>query len=78
MAVAWALRDPRITSALMGTSSIQQLDETVAALDQLEFSAEELAEIDRHAIDAGVNLWRPPAAPVLDRQNAPATGGGTA
>ena len=78
MAVSWALRDQRITSALMGTSSIEQLDETVAALDHLEFSADELTAIDQHATDAGVNLWRPPSAPVLHSQQAARAAAGTA
>jgi L-glyceraldehyde 3-phosphate reductase len=63
MAIAWALRDPRVTSALVGASSVTQLEQNVAALDTLEFSDAELAEIDRHAIDSGINLWEPPAAP---------------
>jgi L-glyceraldehyde 3-phosphate reductase len=57
MAVAWVLRDPRVTSALIGASSVRQLEQTVAALERLDFSAEELAEIDRHAVDSGINLW---------------------
>jgi L-glyceraldehyde 3-phosphate reductase len=57
MAVAWTLRDPRITSALAGASSVQQLEENVAAVDRLVFTDEELAEIDRHATDSGINLW---------------------
>jgi L-glyceraldehyde 3-phosphate reductase len=59
MAVAWVLRDPRVTSALIGASSVEQLDDTLGALDRLEFSDDELAEIDRHAVDAGINLWEP-------------------
>jgi L-glyceraldehyde 3-phosphate reductase len=57
MAVAWTLRDPRVTSALAGASSVRQLEENVAAVDRLVFTEEELAEIDRHATDSGVNLW---------------------
>jgi L-glyceraldehyde 3-phosphate reductase len=57
MAVAWTLRDPRVTSALLGASSAAQLEDNVAALDRLGFSADELAEIDRYATDAGINLW---------------------
>src|SRR5829696_3325608 len=57
MAIAWTLRDPRVTSALIGASSVAQLEENVAALDALEFSDDELAEIDRHAVDSGINLW---------------------
>jgi L-glyceraldehyde 3-phosphate reductase len=57
MAIAWTLRDPRVTSALIGASSVAQLEQNVAALDKLELSDDELAEIDRHAVDSGVNLW---------------------
>ncbi len=57
MALAWVLRDPRVTSALIGAGSVAQLDENLAALDNLAFSAEELAEIDRHATDSGINIW---------------------
>jgi L-glyceraldehyde 3-phosphate reductase len=57
MAIAWCLRDPRVTSVLAGASSVRQLEENVQALDGLEFSAEELAEIDRHATDAGIDIW---------------------
>jgi L-glyceraldehyde 3-phosphate reductase len=57
MAVAWALRDPRVTSVLLGASSVEQLDENLAALEQPEFTADELAAIDQHAVDAGVNIW---------------------
>lgn len=57
LALAWALRDERVTSLVIGASSVAQLDENVAALDRLDFTAEELAEIDRFAGDAGVDLW---------------------
>jgi L-glyceraldehyde 3-phosphate reductase len=57
MAVAWTLRDPRVTSALLGASSVGQLEDNVAALGNLAFDDEELAEIDRHATEAGINLW---------------------
>ena len=57
MALAWALRDERVTSVLVGASSVAQLESNVAALDNLSFSAEELARIDTHAVDAGINLW---------------------
>ena len=57
LALAWALRDPRVTSTLLGASSVAQLETNVAALDRLELSADELAEIDRHATDSGINLW---------------------
>jgi L-glyceraldehyde 3-phosphate reductase len=61
MALAWVLRDPRVTSALIGASSVEQLDENLDALNNLDFSAEELASIDQHAVDAGIDLWRAPA-----------------
>jgi L-glyceraldehyde 3-phosphate reductase len=57
MALAWTLRDPRMTSTLIGASSVRQLEDNVAALHGLAFSAEELAEVDRHATDSGINLW---------------------
>ena len=57
MALAWVLRDPRVTSALIGASSVAQLDDNLAALDRLDFTADELAAIDRHAVDSGINLW---------------------
>jgi L-glyceraldehyde 3-phosphate reductase len=57
MAIAWVLRDERVTSALLGASSVRQLEQNVAALERLDFSDEELAAIDRHAVDAGINLW---------------------
>jgi L-glyceraldehyde 3-phosphate reductase len=58
MALAWTLRDPRVTSTLIGASSVAQLEENLAALDHLDFKPEELAEIDRYATDAGINLWQ--------------------
>jgi L-glyceraldehyde 3-phosphate reductase len=57
MALAWTLRDPRVTSTLAGASSVAQLEENVAALDRLDFSSEELAEIDRYATDSSINIW---------------------
>ena len=57
MAVAWVLRDPRVTSALVGASSVEQLEANVAALDNVEFSPEQLDDIDRYATDSGINLW---------------------
>jgi L-glyceraldehyde 3-phosphate reductase len=59
LAVAWALRDPRVTSALLGASSVRQLEQNVAALERLGFDADELAEIDRYAQEGGINLWQP-------------------
>jgi L-glyceraldehyde 3-phosphate reductase len=61
MALAWVLRDPRVTSALIGASSVEQLDENLDALNNLDFSDDELAKINQHAIDAGIDLWRTPA-----------------
>jgi L-glyceraldehyde 3-phosphate reductase len=57
MALARVLRDPRVTSALVGAGSVAQLEENVAALDKLEFSAMELADIDRYATESGINIW---------------------
>jgi L-glyceraldehyde 3-phosphate reductase len=57
LALAWTLRDPRITSTLVGVSSIEQLEANVAALDNLELSGDELAEIDRYATESGINIW---------------------
>jgi L-glyceraldehyde 3-phosphate reductase len=61
MALAWALRDPRVSSVLIGASRPSQVAENVAALKNLSFSAEELAEIDRDAIEGGINLWEKPS-----------------
>jgi len=58
LAIAWVLRDQRVTSALVGASSVAQLEDNLAALAKLDFTADELAEIDRHAVDAGVNIWQ--------------------
>ena len=57
MAIAWVLRDPRVTTALVGASSVAQLEDNVAALDRLDFTEDELARIDEHAVDAGINIW---------------------
>ncbi len=57
MALAWTLRDPRVTSTVVGASSVRQLEDNVGALRDLEFTEEELAEIDRHATESGLNLW---------------------
>jgi L-glyceraldehyde 3-phosphate reductase len=57
MALAWTLRDPRVTSTLIGASSVAQLEANVAALDNLRFGDDELAEIDRHATEGGINIW---------------------
>jgi L-glyceraldehyde 3-phosphate reductase len=57
MAIAWTLRDPRVTSALIGASSVRQLEDSLAAVDDTDFSDEELARIDQHAVEGGINLW---------------------
>ena len=57
MAIAWVLRDPRVTSALLGASSVRQLEQNVSALDRLDFDPSELEEIDGLAVDGGINLW---------------------
>jgi L-glyceraldehyde 3-phosphate reductase len=57
MAVAWTLRDPRMTSTLVGASSVAQLEDTLGALERLDFSGDELTEIDRYATDGNINLW---------------------
>jgi len=57
LAIAWVLRDPRVTSALIGASSVAQLEENLAAARQPALTADELAQIDRHAVEAGINLW---------------------
>jgi len=57
MALAWALRDARVTSALIGASSVAQLEDNVAALDRLAFEPGELAEIDRYATESDINIW---------------------
>jgi L-glyceraldehyde 3-phosphate reductase len=58
MAIAWTLRDPRVTSSLIGARTVEQLEDSLGALRGLDFSDDELAEIDRHAVDAGINLWK--------------------
>jgi L-glyceraldehyde 3-phosphate reductase len=58
MAIAWVLRDPRVTSALIGARNVAQLEDSLAALSNLDFSDEELAEIDRHAEEGGIDIWK--------------------
>jgi L-glyceraldehyde 3-phosphate reductase len=58
MAIAWVLRDKRVTTALIGARNVEQLDNSLDAVNKLEFSPEELAEIEQHAIDVGIDLWR--------------------
>jgi L-glyceraldehyde 3-phosphate reductase len=57
MAIAWTLRDPRVTSALVGASSLAQLEANLAAVENLALGEDELAEIDRHATEGGINIW---------------------
>jgi L-glyceraldehyde 3-phosphate reductase len=59
LALAWVLRDPRVTSALIGVSSVGQLENNVAALERLDFDSDELDEIDRYAQDGAINIWAP-------------------
>ena len=61
MAIAWVLRDKRVSSALIGASSVAQLEDSMRALENPFFSPEELAAIDQHAVDAGINLWEGPS-----------------
>ena len=57
MAVSWVLRDSRVTSALIGASSVAQLEENLAAADKTTFTPEEIAAIDKDAVEAGINIW---------------------
>ncbi len=57
LALSWTLRDPRVTSTLVGASSVAQLEDNVQALRNLAFDDQELAEIDRHAKEGGINIW---------------------
>lgn len=61
LALAWTLRDPRVSSALIGASQPEQIVHNVAALQNLSFTTEELAEIDQHAVEGGINLWEKPS-----------------
>ena len=58
MALAWLARDERVSSVLIGASSVKQLEQNIASMDNLEFSAQELTEIDDHAVEGGIDLWR--------------------
>jgi L-glyceraldehyde 3-phosphate reductase len=58
LALAWTLRDSRVTSTLIGASSVEQLEDSLGALGKADFSEDELAEIDRYATDSGINLWQ--------------------
>jgi L-glyceraldehyde 3-phosphate reductase len=61
MAIAWTLRDPRVTSALVGASSVAQLEDSLAAVRNLEFTDDELAQIEPNAVDGAVDLWKEPS-----------------
>jgi L-glyceraldehyde 3-phosphate reductase len=61
MAIAWVLRDERVTSALVGASSVSQLENSVGAVNNLDFTDAELAAIDEHAVEGGINLWQGPS-----------------
>ena len=62
MAIAWTLRDPRVTSSLIGARTVEQLDNSLDAVARLDFSPDELAEIDKYATDGGTDLWRESAS----------------
>jgi L-glyceraldehyde 3-phosphate reductase len=62
LALSWALRDERVTSVLVGASSVAQLEDNLAATGNLTFDDDELAGIERHAVDSGINLWSPSSA----------------
>jgi L-glyceraldehyde 3-phosphate reductase len=57
LALAWVLRDARVTSTLIGASSVKQLEDNVAAVSRLDFSDDELTEIDKHAVESGIDFW---------------------
>jgi L-glyceraldehyde 3-phosphate reductase len=59
MALAWVLRDQRVTSALIGVSRVEQLEDNVASLERLDFDPDELAEIDHYAQEGEINIWAP-------------------
>jgi len=61
LAIAWVLRDSRVTSALIGASSVRQLEDSAAAVANLAFTPDELAAIDTHAVEGGINLWAGPS-----------------
>jgi len=60
LALTWAMRDPRVTSVLIGASSVEQLDDSLAAVSAAPLTGEELAGIDQHAVDGGIDLWKGP------------------
>jgi L-glyceraldehyde 3-phosphate reductase len=62
LAISWVLRDPRVTSALVGASSVRQLEDSIGAIANTEFDDAELEAIDEHAVDGGINLWEGPSS----------------
>ncbi len=62
LAIAWVLRDPRVSSALIGASSVRQLENSLGALSNIDFDERELKAIDRHAVEGGINLWAGPSS----------------
>jgi L-glyceraldehyde 3-phosphate reductase len=62
LALSWVLRRQTVTSALVGASSVKQLETNIAAIDNLVFTDEEVTAIDEHAVDLGINLWEPSSA----------------
>jgi L-glyceraldehyde 3-phosphate reductase len=62
LAISWVLRDPRVTSALIGASSVRQLEDSLGAIANTEFDAAELDAIDEHAVEGGINLWAGPSS----------------
>jgi L-glyceraldehyde 3-phosphate reductase len=63
MAIAWTLRDPRMTSSLIGVSSVAQLEDSLGALKNFHFTPEELQEIDQYATEADINIWAQSSQP---------------
>jgi L-glyceraldehyde 3-phosphate reductase len=61
LALSWVLRDRRVTSVLIGASSVRQLEQNVGALDRLDFTADELTAIDEHAVEGGIDIWSGPS-----------------
>jgi L-glyceraldehyde 3-phosphate reductase len=61
LAIAWVLRDARVTSALIGASSVRQLEDSLGAIGNTDFDQDELAAIDKHAVEGGINLWAGPS-----------------
>jgi hypothetical protein len=73
LALSWAMRDERVTSVLIGASSVAQLDDSLASLDKTAFSSDELAAIDVYAGEAGIDLWRTSSTSCPARRHVPAS-----